>query len=91
MNERENGGVEATIHTGLNMETVIQLLDSASINSKLVQFPIDLSVPLLVVSDDEVDQPIVFCSKAFQEMTGYEYQEIVGKNCRFLQGKPHFS
>ena len=32
------------------------------------------------------DMPIVFCNRAFRELTGYEEDEIVGHNCPFLQG-----
>ncbi len=32
------------------------------------------------------DIPIVFANAAFKELTGYEQNEIVGRNCRFLQG-----
>ena len=32
------------------------------------------------------DDPIVFCNEAFQQLTGYSEEEIVGRNCRFLQG-----
>lgn len=32
------------------------------------------------------DNPIVFANKAFQDLTGYQRDEIVGQNCRFLQG-----
>jgi PAS domain S-box-containing protein len=32
------------------------------------------------------DVPIVFANKAFRHLTGYEDHEIVGRNCRFLQG-----
>jgi PAS domain S-box-containing protein len=32
------------------------------------------------------DMPIVFANRAFREVTGYEEHEIVGRNCRFLQG-----
>lgn len=33
------------------------------------------------------DNPITFASQAFLNMTGYNLNEILGKNCRFLQGK----
>ncbi len=32
------------------------------------------------------DMPIVFANKAFSELTGYSPEEILGRNCRFLQG-----
>lgn len=32
------------------------------------------------------DNPIVFCNAAFENLTGYKASEIVGRNCRFLQG-----
>lgn len=33
------------------------------------------------------DHPITFCNKGFEELTGYTFLEITGKNCRFLQGQ----
>ena len=33
------------------------------------------------------DNPITFASQAFLNMTGYNLNEILGKNCRFLQGE----
>ncbi len=36
---------------------------------------------------DMEDAPIVYANKAFENMTGYGQEEIVGRNCRFLQGK----
>ncbi|MDC0936225.1 PAS domain S-box protein [Pirellulales bacterium] len=40
----------------------------------------------VVITDASVpDMPIVYCNQAFQRITGYSRQEIVGHNCRFLQ------
>lgn len=36
---------------------------------------------------DQEDMPIVYANKAFENMTGYSQQEIIGQNCRFLQGE----
>ncbi|WP_239806278.1 PAS domain-containing protein [Croceicoccus hydrothermalis] len=32
------------------------------------------------------DMPIVYANQAFLHLTGYEKEEVVGRNCRFLQG-----
>ncbi len=35
---------------------------------------------------DLEDSPIVYANKAFERLTGYSNDEIIGLNCRFLQG-----
>ena len=41
----------------------------------------------MCVSDPrQPDNPIIFANQAFMAMTGYAHEEIVGRNCRFLQG-----
>nr|AML79126.1 putative LOV domain-containing protein [Strobilanthes dyeriana] len=41
-----------------------------------------------VVSDaSKPDHPIMYASAGFFKMTGYTSREVVGRNCRFLQGK----
>ncbi|GGD93557.1 signal transduction histidine kinase [Tsuneonella deserti] len=35
---------------------------------------------------NQPDDPIVFCNDAFERLTGYTAAEIIGRNCRFLQG-----
>ena len=41
-----------------------------------------------VVADlREKDQPLVYINEAFAKLTGFQHKEIVGKNCRFLQGE----
>ncbi len=32
------------------------------------------------------DKPIVYCNPAFERITGYSSSEMIGRNCRFLQG-----
>ena len=40
-----------------------------------------------VLSDPKLpDNPIVFASPAFYKLTGYSSKEVLGRNCRFLQG-----
>ena len=43
-------------------------------------------MPMLVTDPRQHDNPIVFVNRAFLSMTGYTREEILGTNCRFLQG-----
>ncbi|MBV2143105.1 PAS domain S-box protein [Falsochrobactrum sp. TDYN1] len=43
--------------------------------------------PMLITNPRLPDNPIVFVNRAFLQLTGYEASEIVGRNCRFLQGR----
>jgi len=36
---------------------------------------------------DLEDAPIVYANKAFEDLTGYSQEDIIGYNCRFLQGE----
>ena len=43
-------------------------------------------MPMIVTDPRQPDNPIVFANPAFLALTGYASQEVVGRNCRFLQG-----
>ncbi|EZP48715.1 histidine kinase famiy protein [Sphingomonas sp. RIT328] len=43
-------------------------------------------MPMIVTDPNQPDNPIVFANPAFINMTGYEWHELVGTNCRLLQG-----
>ncbi|MBB3951317.1 PAS domain S-box protein [Aureimonas jatrophae] len=42
-------------------------------------------MPMVITDPRQADNPIVFANRAFMKLTGYERDEIVGRNCRFLQ------
>jgi len=53
--------------------------------SLLIQ-ALDASISGIILTDNRLpDNPIIYCNKAFEEMTGYQRNEIIGHNCRFLQ------
>ena len=43
-------------------------------------------MPMTVTDPRQPDNPIIFANNAFVAMSGYSQEEIVGRNCRFLQG-----
>ncbi|WP_048435737.1 PAS domain-containing protein [Methylobacterium platani] len=43
-------------------------------------------LPMIITDPNLPDEPIIFANRAFQEMCGYGADELLGRNCRFLQG-----
>jgi len=43
-------------------------------------------MPMLLTDPRQHDNPIVFVNGAFLDLTGYKEEQILGRNCRFLQG-----
>lgn len=43
-------------------------------------------MPMVFVDAKKIDLPIMYANDAFCRLTGYDISEIVGRNCRFLQG-----
>ena len=58
---------------GLIPQILSQILDS-SVNG------------ITLVDPDQEDMPLVYANRQFELITGYSQQEILGRNCRFLQG-----
>nr|AML78014.1 putative LOV domain-containing protein [Hypecoum procumbens] len=60
---------------------------SFAIGSLLQQAPCGL-----VVTDSlEPDHPIIYCNTGFEMVTGYRAEEVLGRNCRFLQCRGPFA
>jgi PAS domain S-box-containing protein len=57
------------------------------ISRLLKERALDSTAEGVVISDcAQPDMPIIYVNNAFTEVTGYTWDEVVGKNCRFLQG-----
>lgn len=54
-------------------------------NPKINIGAVDLSCAFVLCDVTQDDSPIVYMSEAFGRLTGYSEEEIVGRNCRFLQ------
>ncbi|MBX3608115.1 MAG: PAS domain S-box protein, partial [Piscinibacter sp.] len=46
----------------------------------------DAAVPIVVTDATRPDLPIIYINPAFERLTGYTREEVLGRNCRFLQG-----
>ncbi len=55
------------------------------INAKLLQLVIEASNDGIVVAEQGDDNILIYANPAFQRLTGYEVDEILYQDCRFLQ------
>jgi len=70
--------------SGFDMLGVLARVASRA-NPKIVLGPVDLTCSFTVVDVKRYDHPIVYASPTFLRLTGYDQNEIIGRNCRFLQ------
>ncbi len=45
-----------------------------------------VSSGILITDPHRPDNPIIYVNPAFERLTGYDAAEVIGRNCRFLQG-----
>ncbi|KAJ5726446.1 uncharacterized protein N7483_007803 [Penicillium malachiteum] len=79
-----------TEHTGIYSSSGFDVLGvlsrvAARPNPKINIGAVDLSCAFVLCDIWQKDHPIVYVSEAFERLTGYVKDEIVGRNCRFLQ------
>ncbi|WP_430252205.1 histidine kinase dimerization/phosphoacceptor domain -containing protein [Neorhizobium sp. DAR64860/K0K1] len=43
-------------------------------------------MPMIITDPRQTDNPIIYSNSAFSDLTGYSADELVGRNCRLLQG-----
>ncbi|RZL58165.1 MAG: PAS domain-containing protein, partial [Pedobacter sp.] len=62
--------------------------DSVTENFELLTKALDASISGIIITDNtQPDNPILYCNAAFEKITGYSRNEIIGHNCRFLQAQ----
>nr|AML78546.1 putative LOV domain-containing protein [Podocarpus coriaceus] len=93
--QRENHEAEAAVEPEILMTKDEEKPDSLDILERReeIRQGIDLATTLerieknFVITDPRLpDNPIIFSSDSFLELTEYTREEILGRNCRFLQG-----
>ncbi|MBD3376043.1 PAS domain-containing protein [candidate division KSB1 bacterium] len=68
----------------------LHLLANDSIKDQLMLKDRALSAAAegITISDFSLEgNPLIYANEGFERLTGYDHKDVVGKNCRFLQGK----
>lgn len=80
---RDHSGQEAGIlYVGTDTTLAKEIQDELEIKNQAIES----AHTSIVITANAYDFPIVYVNAAFSSMTGYTTAEVLGKNCRFLQG-----
>ncbi|MDJ0557440.1 MAG: PAS domain S-box protein [Microcoleaceae cyanobacterium MO_207.B10] len=70
------------------LEQEIAMRTAAEARLRIWERAIATSKNGVVVTDAQApDYPIMYVNSGFEKLTGYQASEVIGKNCRFLQGE----
>lgn len=70
-----------------DVERELQGLEQGGALSNLFRKVLDATDNTMTITDPSLpDNPLIYVNKEFERLTGYSYDEAVGRNCRFLQG-----
>ncbi|KUJ72614.1 sensor domain-containing diguanylate cyclase [Thiomicrospira sp. WB1] len=47
----------------------------------------EADISVTIADAQQPDLPLIYVNHAFEKLTGYQADEVLGKNCRFLQGQ----
>ena len=61
-------------------------LQKAAAENLLLARVVNSTSEAIVITDPNADNPVIYANPAFMKTTGYQLDEVVGRNCRFLQG-----
>ena len=65
----------------------LQFAELAQRNAVLASTVASVTSGVVICDATQADQPIVFANAAFTRISGYTAAEVIGRNCRFLQGR----
>jgi len=70
--------------TAIDISQHIKAEHELYIKTRAMDFaPVGISIS----DPHQSDNPLIYVNKKFKELTGYESEEVIGMNCRFLQGE----
>lgn len=65
---------------------IIPLLPSTEVALDLLELLLDKSFDAILITDGAKDQKVIYCNAAFERLTGYTAEEMIGKSPKLLQG-----
>jgi PAS domain S-box-containing protein len=85
----QSDGIEGAVEKAAHDARMAGRLAGLNIGSSqlFLQTTEQTRMALCIADPHQHDSPLVYCNQAFLDLTGYARDEIVGRNCRFLQGR----
>ncbi len=62
------------------------LLKTVEENQRMVEAVNSASDGIVITDPNQPDNPLIYVNQMFLEITGYSAKDVMGRNCRFLQG-----
>jgi two-component system, sensor histidine kinase len=85
MNEYVSGGKAiGSVLVGHDLTKQKSMAFDLLIKNKAID---EASTAIVITDMISGDQPVVYVNKAFLKLTGYQLEDVIGKNCRMLQGE----
>ena len=70
----------------LPLEPILDRDGGASADTPFETVVRGAGMPIVIADARRADLPIIMANEAFLKLTGYSLGEVLGRNCRFLQG-----
>ncbi len=61
-------------------------MPNTEVSKNIISVCEQFDIPITLADPDQPDAPLLFASRKFLKLTGYSAEEVLGQNCRFLQG-----
>ena len=79
----ESGSLEGVILIGVDVTQAREIEKDLHLKNRAIE---EASNGIVIADALQDDMPLIYSNNAFLDMCGYSKDEILGKNCRFLQG-----